>query len=54
MSESAPEKPEPSPYEKMQALAAHVMSVPKAEVDKRENKWREERAKAKKKRSSQD
>ncbi|MDR3404213.1 MAG: hypothetical protein P4L99_17070 [Chthoniobacter sp.] len=48
MSESAPqEKPEPSPFAKMQALATRVMAVPKSEVDKREEKWREERAEKK-------
>lgn len=41
---SEPAKPEPSPFEKMQSVAARVMSVPKTEVDKREQKWREERA----------
>lgn len=40
-------KAEPSPFERMQALAARVMAVPKAEVDKREQKWREDRAEKK-------
>jgi len=44
MSEPAPtEKPEPTPFERMQALATRVLSVPKAEVDKREQEWREKR-----------
>jgi hypothetical protein len=44
MSESSPiEKPEPTPYERMQALASKVMAVPKSEVDKREQEWRENR-----------
>lgn len=37
-------KPEPTPFERMQALATRVMSVPKAEVDRREQQWRKERA----------
>lgn len=46
MSESsASEKPEPSPFEKMRALATQALSVPKSEVDKREQQWREERDK---------
>lgn len=45
MSEAVPsERPEPSPFEKMSALATRVLSVPKSEVDKREAKWREDRA----------
>ena len=49
MSESAPshEKLEPSPFEKMQALATRIMAVPKSEVDRREEKWRKERAEKK-------
>ena len=41
------EKPkiEPTPFEKMRALAASVVAVPKAEVDKAEKKWRKERGK---------
>jgi hypothetical protein len=42
-------KPEPTPFEKMRALAATVVSVPKAAIEKREAEWRKERASAKKK-----
>ena len=55
MSEPAPsEKPEPTPFEHMQSLATRVMSVPKSEVDKREEEWRENRKKSsdKKKRAA--
>ncbi|HEY8900684.1 MAG TPA: hypothetical protein VIM61_09760 [Chthoniobacterales bacterium] len=38
--------PEPTPFEKMAALASKVIAVPKSEVDKREAEWREEREKA--------
>jgi hypothetical protein len=33
----------PTPYEKFVALARKVVQTPKAEVDKRERAWREER-----------
>jgi hypothetical protein len=49
MSEPAPtDKPEPTPYERMQALATRVLSVPKADVDKREREWKRERAEKRK------
>lgn len=44
MNESAA-KPEPSPFEKMRALAARVVAVPKEQADEQERRWREERAK---------
>lgn len=37
------DKSEPTPFERMQALASQVLSVPKAEVDRREKQWRERR-----------
>ena len=44
MSDPSPtDKPEPTPYERMQTLAARVLSVPKSEVDKREQEWRKEK-----------
>jgi len=33
--------PEPTPFEKMQALAAKVISVPKAAIDRREQERKE-------------
>lgn len=38
MSDTAPT--EPSPFEKLQALTKRVLSVPKAEIDRREVEWR--------------
>jgi len=44
MSEPDPaEKQEPTPFERMKALATRVLSVPKSDVDKREEKWKKER-----------
>ena len=44
MNEPAPaEKTEPTPFEKMAALASQVLSVPKTEVDRREQEWKEQR-----------
>jgi len=40
---SSSANPEPTPFEKMQALAARVMSVPKAEIDRREQEWKKQR-----------
>jgi hypothetical protein len=34
---------QPTPWEKFVALARKVVQTPKAEVDKREREWREER-----------
>lgn len=36
--------PNPTPFERMQALAMRVLSVPKSEVDKREEEWRNQRS----------
>jgi hypothetical protein len=36
---------DPTPYERFKALAKKVVSVPKAEVDKRESVYRQKRAK---------
>lgn len=47
MSDSAPQELEPSPFEKMKALAAKVLTVSKEEVQKRERDWREERSEKK-------
>jgi hypothetical protein len=43
--EPSPAKPEPSPFEKFDALTRAVMSVPKSEVDARESIRKAERAK---------
>ena len=37
--------PEPSPFERFEAFARKVISVPKAEIDERERAYREDRAK---------
>lgn len=37
-----PAMPEPTPFEKLQALTKRVLSVPKAEIDRREGEWRKE------------
>lgn len=39
---------EPTPFEKMRALARAVVSVPKAEIDRREEEWRKGRQKEQK------
>jgi hypothetical protein len=45
MSDPAPSTmPEPTPFERMRALAMRVLSVPKSEVDKRERQWKKDRA----------
>ena len=41
MSDSAPA--EPTPFERMKALAMRVMSVPKSEIDRREQEWKKRR-----------
>ena len=45
MNEPAPveKQPELTPFEKMAALASRVLSVPKTEVDRREQEWKEQR-----------
>jgi hypothetical protein len=45
MDSSAPK--EPSPFEKFAAVAKQVVSVPKAEMEKREKAWQKQRAKVK-------
>jgi hypothetical protein len=53
MSAAPADKPDSTPFERMQALATRVLSVPKSEVDKREREWREQRtATAQKKREA--
>lgn len=42
-----PEIPGKTPRERFENLARQVMSVPKAEIDRREAEWRRERAKKK-------
>jgi hypothetical protein len=41
----APEEHQPTPWEKFVTLARKVVQTPKAEVDKREREWRQERTK---------
>ena len=54
MSEPAPsEKPEPSPFEKLRDFTRQVLSVPKAEIDRREAEYQEERTKKKRERAGQ-
>jgi hypothetical protein len=48
MSEPSPDKPEPSQSEKFRAFAKQVISVPKAEIDRREAAYQKERAAKKK------
>lgn len=38
-------KPDPTPFEKFQQFAKKVLSVPKAEIDRRENDYKKQRAK---------
>jgi len=53
MSEAVPsEKPEPHPFVKFTQFARRIVNVPKAEADKKEKEWREERAKTKKQRET--
>jgi len=42
-------KTEPTPFQKFQALAQGVVSVPKAEIDKREQDWKKGQTEKKKK-----
>ena len=44
MSDTNEDKPEPSPFERMTDLAAKVMAVPKAELDRRDAEWKRQRA----------
>jgi hypothetical protein len=39
---------QPTPFQKFQALAQGVVSVPKAEIDKREQFWKKQREQKKK------
>lgn len=45
-----PPPKEPTPFEKFAAVAKQVVSVPKAEMEKREKAWKKEREKTKGKR----
>jgi len=40
-------KPEPTPFQKFEALTRRVMSVPKAEIDKRHAEYKKIRAEKK-------
>jgi hypothetical protein len=42
--DSQPAKPEPTPFQRFDALARRVMSVPKAEVDRRGAEAKKQRA----------
>lgn len=46
-----PEIPGATPRERFENLVRQVMSVPKAEIDRREAEWRKERAKKKRQRA---
>jgi len=46
-----PEIPGKTPRERVENLARQVMSVPKAEIDRREAAWRKEQAKKKRQRA---
>ena len=48
MSEPTPSRPEPTPFEKFRAFAQQVVSVPKAEIDRREADYQRQRALKKK------
>ena len=41
-------KTEPTPFEKFRAFAQQVISVPKAEIDRREAEYKKRRAESKK------
>jgi hypothetical protein len=47
MSESSPEKPEPSPFERFREMASRVVTTPKASAEKAEEQMRQERKGAK-------
>lgn len=49
MSEPAPAQPEPTPFQKFDALMRRIISVPKAEIDRRTVEAK--RARAEKKRA---
>ncbi|MBV9657135.1 MAG: hypothetical protein JO295_03390 [Verrucomicrobia bacterium] len=40
---AAADKPEPTPFEKLQAFTRQILAVPKAEIDRREREWRKQR-----------
>lgn len=46
-----PEIPGTTPRERFENLARQVMSVPKAEIDRRDAEWRKERKKKKRQRA---
>ena len=39
-------EPEPTPFQRFDALMRRIIRVPKTEIEKREQQWREDRAKA--------
>lgn len=41
--------PEPTPFQKLQEITRRVLSVPKAEIDRRDEEWRKQRGKDPKK-----
>jgi hypothetical protein len=49
MSDPAPAKPEPTPFEKFDALMRQIVSVPKAEIDRRAAEARRARQERRKK-----
>ena len=47
MSDPAPSAaPEPHPFQKFTDFARRIIAVPKAEADKKDKEWREERVKS--------
>ena len=42
MSETA--SPKPTPFEKLEAITRQILSVPKAEIDRREEEWRKNKS----------
>ena len=44
MSDPAKPEPAPSPFEKLKAITRQILAVPKKEIDRREDEWREKRA----------
>jgi hypothetical protein len=49
MSDPAPAQPEPSPFQKFDALMRRIVSVPKAEIDRRAVEAKKARAEKRKK-----
>lgn len=52
MKDAPPSPRERSPWEKFQDLTKKVISVPKAEVDKREGEWKRARSPKKRERTA--